>query len=96
MRSTAIAAAVWAMTLAGGSSQQILAQNTVPPTAPPSNGATSPPATEGRSGIPQAPVGHRQPTQRDLPPEVLRREQSGEQQPRVNDSYQPPSICRGC
>jgi hypothetical protein len=67
------------------------AQNSPAAPAPPS----PPPATEGRAPAPQAPVGHRQPTQRDLPPDVSRREQP-EGQPQVRDSYQPPSICRGC
>ena len=104
MDSTAVAAAMLA--LAANSSpvpsplaQNLLAQHltqnapapsqTVPTPAPP------PAATEGRGAIPQAPVGHRQPTQRDLPPDVQRREQP-EGQPQVRDSYQPPSICRGC
>ena len=37
----------------------------------------SSPSTEGRSSVPQAPIGHRQPTPRDLPPDVLRRQEIG-------------------
>jgi hypothetical protein len=51
-----------------------------------------PPATEGRSTIPQAPIGHRQPTQRDVGRDVLQREE----RPALRDPYQLPSICRGC
>jgi hypothetical protein len=104
MDSTAVAAAMLA--LAANSSpipsplaQNLLAQHltqtapapsqTVPAPAPP------PSVTEGRGPIPQAPIGHRQPTQKDLPVDVQRRERS-EGQPAVKDSYQPPSICRGC
>jgi hypothetical protein len=56
----------------------------------------SSPSTEGRSSAPQAPIGHRQPTPRDLPPDVLRRQELGEPSPAVPRIVQPPSICRNC
>jgi hypothetical protein len=102
MSSTAVAAAILALAANSGPipsplAQNLLAQhltqNATPQTAPAL--PSPPPATEGRGPVPQAPVGHRQPTQRDLPPDVSRREQA-EGQPQVRDSYQPPSICRGC
>src|SRR5215813_551774 len=100
MDSTAVAAAMLA--LAANSSpvpsplaQNLLAQHLTQYTPAPSQTVPPPAATEGRGAMPQAPVGHRQPTQRDLPPDVQRREQP-EGQPQVRDSYQPPSICRGC
>jgi hypothetical protein len=72
-----------------------LAQNEpLRPHGPPPSMA--PPPTEGRSTVPQAPVGHRQPTPKDLPPDVLRREETGEPQPPTNVPSRPPSICRDC
>jgi hypothetical protein len=55
----------------------------------------SPPATApGQTGIPQAPVGHRQPTQSTLPPAVRREEDSARREP---DPLGPiPNICRNC
>ena len=75
--------------------REALAQNEAsrPQGLPPS---TSSPPTEGRSTVPQAPVGHRQPTPKDLPPDVLRREESGEPQSPTNVPSRPPSICREC
>ena len=46
----------------------------------------SSPSTEGRSS----------PTPRDLPPDVLRRQELGEPSPAVPRIVQPPSICRNC
>ena len=43
-----------------------------------------------------APIGHRQPTQRDVAPGGLRQSTEPSERPLINDSYQPPSICRGC
>jgi hypothetical protein len=108
MHSTAMMSAVLAIVASGGSVQPPLAQSLlvqhVAQDAPslsqksPESSPPPPPATEGRSSIPQAPTGHRQPTQRDLPPDLLRREQSEQQpeRPPMRDPYQPPSICRGC
>lgn len=62
----------------------------------PSSSPTSPPpaATTGRAGAPQAPVGHRQPTQGALPPAVRSEEDSRRQSA---DPLGPvPSICKNC
>jgi hypothetical protein len=72
-----------------------LAQN-IPSTAPNISPTLpqSSPSTEERSSIPRAPIGHRQPTPKDLPPDVLNREQSDKSSgPMI---VQPPSICRNC
>ena len=87
--------AVLALMAGALSAREVLAQNERPRPQglPPS---TSSPPTEGRSTVPQAPVGHRQPTPKDLPPDVLRREETGEpQSPNTNPARQ-PSICREC
>ena len=58
------------------------------PTAPP------PTSAPGQMGIPQAPVGHRQPTQGTLPPAVRKEEDSARREP---DPLGPiPNICRNC
>ena len=74
--------------------REALAQNerSRPQGLPPS----SSPPTEGRATVPQAPVGHRQPTPKDLPPDVLHREGTDESQPPTNVPSRPPSICRDC
>ena len=56
----------------------------------------TPPASAGpATGIPQAPVGHRQPTQSTLPPAVRKDEETT-----GRDTVDPlgpvPSICRNC
>jgi hypothetical protein len=91
MRSFPIAVVIVAF-IAGGA----LAQGT------PSPGIRPPPTTEGTVGR-QAPIGHRQPTLRDLPADVQRREadpgaQSGGSSSRDPAATvgQPPSICRDC
>jgi hypothetical protein len=43
------------------------------------------PSTENPAAMPQAPTGHRQPRARDLPPDLARREQGGEQ-PRSSEA----------
>ena len=54
------------------------------PTAPPSGG----------TAIPQAPVGHRQPMQSDLPAAARKEEESARKQP---DPLGPiPNICKNC
>jgi hypothetical protein len=60
-----------------------------------SSGRTPPPlASPGGTAVPQAPVGHRQPTEKSLPPAV-RREEDARRQPA--DPLGPiPSICRNC
>jgi hypothetical protein len=69
--------------------QCALAQNiqSPSPNVPPAPPQTSPSTGERPSG-PRAPIGHRQPTPKDLPPQ----EQSGT--PSVPEIAQPPSICR--
>lgn len=58
-----------------------------------SSGRAPPPATAGKN-IPQAPVGHRQPTQRSLPPAARKDEDAGTKPP---DPLGPiPSICKNC
>jgi hypothetical protein len=62
----------------------------------PSTSPTPPPPTAapGQTGIPQAPVGHRQPTQSTLPPAVRKEEDSARREP---DPLGPiPNICRNC
>jgi len=55
--------------------------------APPAAGAAT-------TGVPQAPVGHRQPTQGTLPPAVRSQETTGRQ---TGDPLGPmPKICRNC
>jgi len=54
----------------------------------------SPSAPTSGTSILQAPVGHRQPMQNDLPPAVRKDEDSARKQP---DPLGPiPSICRNC
>ncbi|HET9414895.1 MAG TPA: hypothetical protein VFO74_12335 [Pseudolabrys sp.] len=58
-----------------------------------SSGRVTPPASAGKK-IPQAPVGHRQPTQRSLPPAVRKEEDAAVKPP---DPLGPiPSICKNC
>jgi hypothetical protein len=54
--------------------QAALAQNV--PSSPPSTSPTLPqsPSTGERSSVPQAPIGHRQPTPKNLPPNTLSQE----------------------
>jgi hypothetical protein len=102
-------AAVLSMAANGGSVQNLMAQkfwaqhlldqaqlaeSAAPPQTVPVHPRT--PATDGRAAIRQAPIGHRQPTQRDVTPGGLRQPTEPLERPLINDSYQPPSICRGC
>lgn len=58
----------------------------------PANRAMPPPGSAG-TAPPQAPVGHRQPTERSLPPSV-RKEEDAKRQP---DPLGPvPKICTNC
>jgi len=107
-----IMAAVLSMAANGGSVENLMAQKfwaqhlldqaqvveQLVQNAPPQYGPVQPqpPATDGRAAIPQAPIGHRQPTQRDVTPGGLRQPTEPLERPLINDSYQPPSICRGC
>src|SRR5215475_5727292 len=62
---------------------------------PPSGQTTQPPAPVTGT-VPQAPVGHRQPTQSGLPPAV-RKDEAGTTGRREVDPLGPvPSICRNC
>lgn len=105
-----IMAAVLSMAANGGSVQNLMAQKfwaeklldhaqLVENATPPQSAPVQPQpqaTTEGRATIPQAPIGHRQPTQRDLATGGLRPSVQPSDRPVINDSYQPPSICRGC
>ncbi len=78
-----------------GAVPEALAQNEpLRPQGPPPS--TASPPTVGRSTVPQAPVGHRQPTPKDLPPDVLRREETAEPQSPTTNPAREPSICRDC
>ncbi|HEY7232396.1 MAG TPA: hypothetical protein VH558_18720 [Pseudolabrys sp.] len=59
----------------------------------PSPSRTMPPPGSAGTATPQAPVGHRQPTERSLPPGV-RKEEDAKREP---DPLGPiPSICKNC
>ena len=53
------------------------------------------PTTQGMATRPQAPVGHRQPRMKDLPPDLARKERSGQpaEQHSIDEDLR---ICRGC
>jgi hypothetical protein len=76
---------------------QALAQGTPSLSQPsPLSRAPEQPATEG-AAVPQAPIGHRQPSLRSLPPDLQREQQlGGPSRAPSRDPAQPPSICRGC
>lgn len=101
MRPITIATVALAITAGDVLMQETSAQNAPmtsqslqTPPLPPLQG----PSTSGAAGIPQAPVGHRQPTLRDLPPEVRREEQSTMQapSPAQRGIDQDLRICNGC
>jgi hypothetical protein len=87
--SALLTGAVAAQQDSGLSSGKSGTQSPAPTTGMGGNGA-------GNTGAqPNAPVGHRQPTQRDLPPSI----RDSEKSPRSNrpDPYGPlPQICRNC
>jgi hypothetical protein len=94
MRLTAIFATILVTTTA-----VVVAQEQAAPLLTPRQ-----PSTEGSVAMPQAPIGHRQPRASDLPPDVARREQGGEQ-PRPSERPSPTQrsgidpqlrICRPC
>jgi len=66
------------------------------------NAQTLPPAGPDRllavggvaSAVPEAPIGHRQPTERDLPPSVRRDENTA--LPGPLEPLGVPKICQGC
>ena len=61
-----------------------------------SNTNQSPGGTSTTTGMPerQAPVGHRQPTVKDLPPDVLQNEQKATPSDKKRDKSS--TICKGC
>jgi hypothetical protein len=93
MHSTAVATIVLLITTGS-----ILAQNAPPAPAQQQPGAPGEPSTEGRSAVPRAPVGQRQPTMKDLPPDLAERQRTGEQprDPVARDLDRQLRICRGC
>lgn len=91
----AIIMAVLALMVGAAWAQEVGGQNEPSRAQSPPPSATTPP-TEGRAAVPQAPVGHRQPMAKDLPPDVLRREEAGEPQSPPGSPVRPPSICRDC
>jgi hypothetical protein len=57
------------------------------------------PLAEPQGGVPEAPVGHRQPRPQDLPPSVQRQEGAGTSSGGVNADRlldQQLQICKGC
>jgi hypothetical protein len=67
----------------------VLAQSAQTPANP-----ERPLTTNGMASVPQAPIGHRQPTERDLPPSVRHEENAA-----LPGRLEPPGvpkICQGC
>ena len=62
--------------------------------APPGQTTPSSPAPMTGTAVPQAPVGHRQPTQGTFPPAVRKEEDSGRRA--VDDLGPVPKICKNC
>ncbi len=83
-----VTAAIVLSALAGTAAAQT-GSTAPPPTLP--QAAPSPPATTG-SGAPNAPVGHRQPTQQSVPPAV----RPNERRTPVDPLGPVPKICRQC
>ncbi len=54
----------------------------------------APPTTNGAAALPQAPVGHRQPTEKNLPPRVRQEETDG--RATVDPLGPLPQLCKGC
>jgi len=79
-----------ALAAQGGAVAQNAQPGSPPPLSPPPAAATGP--GEFRGPLP-APVGHRQPRQADLPPDVVKRENRGEQ---GRDFDAKLRICKGC
>jgi hypothetical protein len=95
MRTIAMVATVVLAGLAGSALAQ--SQGALAQISPSPSQTFSPSTTDGRSTIPEAPIGHRQPTMQDLPPAVLREERSGNfptaPERKLDQDLQ---ICRGC
>ena len=96
-----LAALAIAMTANAAVASLALAQSGPPPPAvqtgprPPTSENNPPPpaVTDGRA---QAPIGHRQPRPRDLPPDVLRDENGIARGPMDRELDQKMQICRDC
>jgi hypothetical protein len=56
----------------------------------------APEPDQASPGIPEAPIGHRQPRVQDLPPSVVRDEKKIEANQNALDKMLETSICRGC
>jgi hypothetical protein len=103
MHSTSLVAAVLTIAVSDGTLQSLRAQDIVMPERLAQNSSVSPPGAPlspgqpspnvgSRSGVPNAPIGHRQPTPRDVPPEAQSRPPSeGGGSP-----FQIPNICTNC
>jgi hypothetical protein len=87
MRTMTIAIPLSILMSVAAAAQEQRKSSTSPTPSPP----TSAP---GQMGIPQAPVGHWQPTQSTLPPAVRQEEDTARREP---DPLGPiPNICRNC
>jgi hypothetical protein len=87
MRTMTIAIPLSILMSVGAAGQEQRKPTTSPTPSPPTSAT-------GQTGIPQAPVGHRQPTQGTLPPAVRQEEDSARREP---DPLGPiPNICRNC
>jgi hypothetical protein len=57
-----------------------------------------PPRSLGEREVPQAPIGHRQPSENSLPPGLFQQELKGDSEPSAEDREldRRLQICRGC
>ena len=78
---------ICALIVISGLSGSALAQKNTSQPPPPDMSTTQGPARK-------APVGHRQPTTKDLPADVLQNEQKATPQDKKKDKT--PTICKGC
>ena len=95
----AITIAVLISILAGASAvaQRAAAQSAAPPAGNSLPVQRQWPTTSGMGTVPEAPIGHRQPTQSDLPPNIRKQEDSTGAEGRVVDPFAGvPNICDGC
>ena len=103
MHSTSLVAAVLTIAVSDSTLQSLHVQDIVVPERLAQNSSVSPPAAPlspgqpspgvgSRSGVPNAPIGHRQPTPRDVPPEA----QSGQPSQGGGSPFQIPNICTNC
>jgi hypothetical protein len=95
----AISIAILITILASAAAAQDMPVTGSPPSAgnPPPSKSDRPLTTDGMNSVPQAPIGHRQPTLRDLPPAVQHEErpESGGRR-NVDPFANVPNICNGC